>query len=444
MSITRRQLLTSTGVSLPASALVSTRAMSIGEVGQSDSNTLDDWVAVRDQFNLSPEYIHLATFALASHPRPVREAIQNYRRALDENPFLVVDRGLWSPEAENLPHKVKVAAAEYVGGRPEEISLTGNTTMGLALVYCGLPLKAGQEVLTTAHDHFSHHESIRLATERAGASMRKIALFDSFDAISDDSIVSRIRSALRPSTRAIGITWVHSSSGLKLPIRHIANAISEVNASRDESDRILLIVDGVHGFGVEDENVAEMGCDFFVSGTHKWIFAPRGTGIIWAREDAWAILRPIIPSFTDEVETAWMENRAPQGPTRASWVSPGGYHAFEHQWAMIEAFRFHQRIGRKRVAERIHALNKQCKEGLAKMRHVKLYTPSGGKLSAGLICFDVNGMQPKAVVKRLLQHKIVASTTPYGISYARLAPSLVNTPKEVDATLRAIRAMAFG
>ncbi len=81
---------------------------------------------------------------------------------------------------------------------------------------------------------------------------------------------------------------------------------------------------------------------------------------------------------------------------------------------MIEAFRFHQRIGRKRVAERIHALNEQCKEGLAKMRHVKLYTPWGSTLSAGLICFDVNGMQPKAVVKKLLQHKIVASTTPYG------------------------------
>ncbi len=132
-----------------------------------------------------------------------------------------------------------------------------------------------------------------------------------------------------------------------------------------------------------------MGCDFLVSGTHKWIFAPRGTGIIWAREATWTILRPIIPSFTDEVETAWMENRAPQGPTWASWVSPGGYHAFEHQWAMIEAFRFHHQIGRKRIAERIHALNEQCKEGLAKMRHVKLYTPRGSTLSAGLICFDV-------------------------------------------------------
>jgi isopenicillin-N epimerase len=194
---------------------------------------LHDWSVVRDQFNLSPEYIHLATFALASHPRSVREAIENYRRALDENPFLVVDRGLWGPE----PHKVREAAAEYIGGRPEEIALTGNTTMGLALVYYGLPLKPGQEVLTTAHDHFSHHESIRLATERAGASMRKFVLFDRFDAISEDSIVSRIRSALRPSTRAVGITWVHSSSGLKLPVRHIANAISELNASRDESDR---------------------------------------------------------------------------------------------------------------------------------------------------------------------------------------------------------------
>src|ERR1700730_8515533 len=269
MSITRRQFFTNAGISLPASALVSTRAMSIGKDRQSASNTLDDWSVVRDQFNLSPEYIHLATFALASHPRPVREAIQKYRRALDENPFLFIDRGLWGPEAKNLPHKVRAAAAEYIGGRPEEIALTGNTTMGLALVYSGLPLKPGHEDLTTAHDHFSHHESMRLASEGAGALMRKIVLFDSFDAISDDSIVNRIRSALRPSTRAIGITWVHSSSGLKLPVRQVANAISEVNAGRDESDRILLIVDedGVHGFGVEDENVAEMACDFFVSGT---------------------------------------------------------------------------------------------------------------------------------------------------------------------------------
>jgi isopenicillin-N epimerase len=109
---------------------------------------------------------------------------------------------------------------------------------------------------------------------------------------------------------------------------------------------------------------------------------------------------------------------------------------------MSEAFRFHQQMGRKRVAERIHALNEQCKEGLARMRHVKLYTPRGSVLSAGLICFDVDGMKPKVVVKRLLERRIIASTTPYGVSYARLAPSLLNTPEEIEATLREIRTLA--
>ena len=443
LSITRRRFLAATGLSLGAATMISSSKVLAIKRRERVPGAPDDWSSVRDQFDLSHEYIHLATFALASHPRPVREAIEKHRRALDENPFLLLERDLWGTDAENLPRKVREAAANYVGGQRVEIALTGSTTMGLALVYHGLPFKAGQEVLTTVHDFYPHHESIRLATERAGASMRKIALFDRFDAISEDDIVNRVRRALRPNTRAVGITWVHSSSGLKLPVRHIAEVIKEANAGRDESDRILLIVDGVHGFGVEEEKVAALGCDFFVSGTHKWILAPRGTGIIWAREETWAMLRPTIPSFiANEVERAWMENRAPQGPTQASWVSPGGYQAYEHQWAMIEAFAFHQQIGQKRVAERIHALNEQCKEGLAKMRHVKLCTPRGSTLSAGLICFDVNGMLPKAVVKRLLERRIVASTTPYRTSYARLAPSLVNTPEEIETVLREVRALS--
>jgi len=42
---------------------------------------------VRAQFNLSGDHIHLASFFLASHPKPVREAIDRHRRALDENPI---------------------------------------------------------------------------------------------------------------------------------------------------------------------------------------------------------------------------------------------------------------------------------------------------------------------------------------------------------------------
>ncbi len=151
------------------------------------------------------------------------------------------------------------------GGDGQDIALTQNTTTGLALLYHGLPLREGDEILTTTHDHYVHHESIRLATGRCGATWRKIPLFDSYDSISPDEIAERIRKAIGPKTRAVGVTWVHSSSGVRLPIARIAETLADVNRSRDEKDRVLLIVDGVHGFGVEDPKITALGCDAFAA-----------------------------------------------------------------------------------------------------------------------------------------------------------------------------------
>ncbi|HXG67080.1 MAG TPA: aminotransferase class V-fold PLP-dependent enzyme [Blastocatellia bacterium] len=435
MSINRRRFLTTTGLSLAAGALSTPISSSSAVIASEVADALQDWSAVRDQFELSRHYIHLSSFFLASHPRPVREAIEKHRQAIENNPFLYLERRFFE-----MPGRVRAAAAEYLGGKPEEVALTNSTTMGLAFVYHGLPVKAGQEVLTTTHDHYVHHEAIRLAAERAGATVKKIALFDDFNSISEEDIVRRIIKAVTPKTRAVGITWVHSSSGLKVPLRRIAEALAEINAGRDEADRALLIVDGVHGLGVEDETVAQMGCDFFIAGTHKWIFGPRGTGIIWAKADTWKMMRPTFPAADFGPFTAWLRGETPGGMA-AAWIAPGGFHAFEYAWALPEAFAFHRRIGRARVAERIHSLNDQCKEGLARMRHVKLYTPRGKRLSAGIICFDVEGMKPEEVVARLLARRVIASTSPYAVSCVRLAPSLLNSPEEIETTLLEIRAL---
>ena len=61
-------------------------------------------------------------------------------------------------------------------------------------------------MLTTIHDHYSHHESIRLATTRANVSMRKITLFASSATASVDEIVGNLKAAIRPATRVVGIT----------------------------------------------------------------------------------------------------------------------------------------------------------------------------------------------------------------------------------------------
>ena len=433
MKLTRRGFLTAAGLAIAANAVQLKSANAVS----------DEWAAIRDEFDLSREHIHLSSFFLASHPRPVREAIERYRKDIDRNPFEVVEHALFSFKDESMSDKVKKAAAEYLGAKPQEIALTTNTTTGLALIYQGLKIQSNQEILTTVHDHYSHHESIRLATEKAGASFKKIALFDSFNAISAGSIVQRIRDAITDRTRAVGITWVQSSTGLKLPVRKIADAIAEVNRNREESNRVMLIVDGVHGLGVENETIDSLGMDFLAAGTHKWIFGPRGTGILWGRESSWSAVRPTIPTFDSfDPFDAWISGKASQKQTSAAWIAPGGFQAFEHQWAVADAFRFHLKIGKEKVAQRIHALNSLCKEGLASIPGMKLYTPKDVNLSAGIICFDLEGKKAEEVVQYLLSKKIVASTSPYAVSYARVAPSLINSEKEVETALREIRSFA--
>ena len=438
MSVTRRNFLVGSSLSAAAGALTPLLAEA-KETKMAAPARYDDWASVRREFDLAPDYTHLGLFYLTSHPRPVREAIEKYRRQLDANPFVTVESSLFESAEKNMPLKTCSTIAGYIGADPQDIALTQNTTTGLSLIYHGLALREGDEVLTTNHDHYVHHESIRLATSRCGASWRKIPLWDSYNTIAADEIVDRIHKGIGPKTRVVGVTWVHSASGVRLPIRRIADVIAEVNSRRDEKDRVLLIVDGVHGIGVEDPKIVAMRCDAFSAGTHKWIFGPRGTGFVWAKPGVWARMRPLIPTFyANEVFEAWGEEKEPDHPPRAAWFSPGGFQAFEHHWALPEAFRFHESIGPARITARIHELNRQMKEGLAAMPQVQLYTPRDENLSAGMACFDVKGMKQAEVVSRLLEQKIIASTTPYRISYARLSCGIVNTPEEVEKTLGAI------
>jgi selenocysteine lyase/cysteine desulfurase len=142
---------------------------------------------------------------------------------------------------------------------------------------------------------------------------------------------------------------VHSSTGVKLPAGEIAAALAEVNASRDAGDRILFGLDAVHGLGAETPGPVELGCDVFIAGTHKWLFGPRGTGIVWVRRDAWDRMTAVIPTFSGPSFGNWFDNGS------APFVfgldgTPGGFHSFEHRWALTDAFEFHQAIGKDRVA----------------------------------------------------------------------------------------------
>ncbi len=393
--------------------------------------SFDTWEGIRKQFRLAPGRIHMTQMLLASHPKPVRDAIEKHRDALDANP---VD--YWENNVEALDNTVRQQAAAYMGVTPEEIALTDSTSMGLAMMYSGMKLKPGQEVLTTTHDHYATEKALAFSSARNGAVIKRVSLYDDPASASIDTMVGVLKKAITPKTKLVAVTFVHSVTGVKTPIREIAAMVKEANASRAVADRIYFCVDGVHGFGIENINVADIGCDFFAAGTHKWIFGPRGTGVLYARKDAWDMIAPIIPSFEFDPYLAWMGTRQASEFSFKDLCTPGGFHSFEHRWALADAFGWQLTIGKARIEERSHALSKQLKEGMKSITHIKLLTPRDESVSAGINCFMVDGMEPEGVVKRLLDRNITASVTPYKTRYARLTPSIVNTEEEVSIVLK--------
>lgn len=382
-----------------------------------------NWDDVRALFPLDPDLVQTAAFVLAAHPKPVAAAIERHRAGLD------ADTEAYLHSHGTAEEELRKTAATYLGGTPDQVAFTDSTTMGLGILYSGMNLRAGKDVVTTTHDFAAHHAALEQLALRTGAKVRRVALYDDPRTATEADVVARLRAAIRPNTRVVAITWVHSSTGVRLPVPAIAAMIADVNAGRAYENRALLCVDGVHGFGAVDIAVADLGCDFLSTGTHKWLFGPRGTGLLWGKD--WTAVAPVIPTFSG-------------GAAAGAMFTPGGYHSFEHRWALKEAFELHDRIGRGRIAERIAVQATRLKEGLAKIPSVTLVTPDDPAMSAGIVCCEVEGFADEGTYNAVVALRtagVVASVTPYAKQYLRFGPSIVTTPEQVDRVVAAVRAL---
>ena len=138
--------------------------------------------------------------------------------------------------------------------------------MGLGLVYSGMKLKPGEEILTDTRDHIVTALSADHAAERTGAKVRQAQLYADPSKVSVDEVVGNVRRNLRDNTRLLAVTWVHSGTGVKMPIAAIAEAVRAHNRGKPRDRQTLLSVDGVHGLGIENVSIPELGADFFIAG----------------------------------------------------------------------------------------------------------------------------------------------------------------------------------
>ncbi|MFB9297411.1 aminotransferase class V-fold PLP-dependent enzyme [Kibdelosporangium philippinense] len=145
----RRQLILGTGIVAGNLAVSGSAAAASG------------WDAVRSQFRTDPRLINFAHFLFASHPRPVRARIDELGRGLDANTGVIEEYLL------TRPGEVAASIAGYIGGKGDDIAFVQNTTTGLGVVFAGLRLRAGQEIVVHDEDHYSMQQAARLAADRA-------------------------------------------------------------------------------------------------------------------------------------------------------------------------------------------------------------------------------------------------------------------------------------
>lgn len=410
----RRTFLKQAGVfaaSLPLGAALLPQAVA--------ANATDDpWTGLKQLFNQDPDYLHFSNFLVATHPKPVREAIERYRAQIDRNPGLAMDWDL--QEAWKREGQVREWAGRYLKAAPAQIALTSSTSEGLAMIYGGIKVRPDQEILTTVHEHYATEYSLDFRVRKEQTQVRKIRLFDNANRVSIDEVLGNIQRNIRPNTRVLGMTWVQSGSGVKLPIGEIGKLVEEHNRNRDDKDRLLYVVDGVHGFGVENLDFPDMHCDFFIAGTHKWMFGPRGTGLVCARDPQNNYVIPMVPTFSEDKDFA-------------TSMTPGGYHAFEHRWAADEAFKLHLQLGKAPVQARIHALNTELKEQLLAHPQIELVTPHSPELSAGFTFFRVKGQDSDAVAAYMMKNRVVIDAVDRDVGpVIRTAPGLLNTSAEIQ------------
>jgi selenocysteine lyase/cysteine desulfurase len=152
------------------------------------------------------------------------------------------------------------------------MALTRNTSEAMQILQFGLPLRAGDEVLTTTQDYPRMLTTWRQREARDGIVLKTV----SFQVpASHDDLVERLERAITPRTKVILICHVTYTTGQIFPVRRICQMA--------RARGIETIVDGAHGFAQFPFTRDELDCDYYATSLHKWLTAPIGTGFLYVR-----------------------------------------------------------------------------------------------------------------------------------------------------------------
>jgi selenocysteine lyase/cysteine desulfurase len=366
------------------------------------------WKEVRSRFLLRPGLVHLNTATIGATPRPVVSALTDHLWEVESDP----QNQVFGAPSQRM-EVVRARAADFLGADLDEVALTRNTTEGMNMVAQGLELRPGDQVLTTDHEHPGGSVCWEYLAKRRGVEIVRIEMPATVS--SAEEVVDLVRSHLTPRTRVCSFSHVTTITGLVMPMA----AIAEVTRARD----IVLVCDGAQAPGMLDVDVRALGVDTYASSSHKWMLAPKGSGLLYVREEAQERVKPLF------LHSGY-----------GAYTASGGTRNVAGLLAHGVAMEFHDTLGRDRVEDRCRVLCRYLREALGAVDGMRILTPADDTLSCGILTISLERGDAGAIRSTLANdHDVVLKRGSPEYNALRISTHVFNSETDVD---RAVEALA--
>ncbi len=376
----------------------------------------DFWFEIQQAFSITRGITNLNNGGVSPSPRIVTEALVRYTWQQED----VTAYTMWQilePQCET----VRTGLAEIFGCDREEIAITRNASESLEILLMGMDLKSGDEILTTTQDYPRMLTTLRQREAREGLVLKMIKVPIAPDHL--DDITVEFEKAITPKTRIILISHVINITGQIMPVKSICQLA--------RSKGVEVIVDGAHSFAHFDFKQSDLACDYYGTSLHKWLFAPKGTGLLFVKRDKIEKIWPLMAAEKTQKDNIRKFEEV-------------GTHPAAPRLAIGEAILFHNGIGAKRKEERLRYLSRYWMNKLKDLPNVRFHTSWQPNQSCGIANVEIVGVDPGALSGYLMdKHKIFTTAIMHEeFKGIRITPSVYTTLKELDRFCSVMEAVA--
>src|SRR5437763_3142748 len=366
----------------------------------------DYWAIIQNAFSVTRGIINLNNGGVSPSPRIVTEALVRYIWQQEDATAYTMWQIL-EPQCETI----RTGLAELFGCDREEIAITRNASESLETLLLGLDLKSGDEVLTTTQDYGRMLTTIRQREQREGIKLNLIKI--PIPPKNIDEITAAFQRAMTPRTRLIQIAHQVNITGQITPVK----AVCEMAGAHG----VETIVDGAHSFAQFDFKQKDLDCDYFGTSLHKWLYAPKGTGMLYVKRDKIEKMWPLMAA----------ESKQASDIRKFEEI---GTHPAAPKLAIGEALLFHNGIGGKRKEARLRYLSRYWMNRLKGVPKIRFNTSFEPNQSCAIANVHIDGTNPEAVTKYLFekQHIFTVPIVHEEFQGIRITPNLYTTFSELD------------